>query len=83
VSSNVKLCIPVVRPKADGICVYQVCFTVHIQKTVYPVGYCQPDLSATPEPPKTTHETIPHIPIPHIPGEGIAPVTGESKTTKK
>lgn len=83
---NVKLCIPVLIPNGpSGFCVYSVCFTVHIQETVFPVGFCRPDLSPQPKaPPPPKIEPPPRqFEIPQPPGEGIAPVTGESKTTRK
>lgn len=37
---NAKRCIDVVHGENAVICIYTVCFTVHIEQTVYPLGFC-------------------------------------------
>ncbi len=90
VGRNIKVCTNLVVPNGAGFCIYVLCFTVHIQEIEVPVGVCRPDLSApsaAPQPqPKDQTQSgtspIPHIDFPKIKGEGVADVTGESKTTE-
>lgn len=76
---NEKKCIQVVIPNSVGFCLYVVCFTVHSQSTVFPVGICRPNGLARPRraiPLPPDLEPVVHPRVVDIPGEGIAPPRG-------
>jgi hypothetical protein len=82
--STEKVCFPVTKPNGQGYCTYLVCFSVYVQETVFPIGFCR-CRNASPQP------KIPIPPVGKTPGTPVkaqtlppdtAHVTGESQTVK-